>query len=425
MNKKKIICLTLISVFVLSVFLPINGLSDEIKKFDCPEDKISQVVQMINETMLKSYMDELLKLSPRMTGTYGSERSSEFVYDKFSEMGLDVRYHYWSAFGDIWHFAFYKDRNVEATILGSNPDEDVLIFNAHLDTVRVAPGANDDGSGVVAVLAAAKVLSQFEFNRTIKLVTFTGEEIGLRGSTEYVRSEYRKGMDLLVEFNADMIGRATTAETGKRMGISSTEDAKWIVEVAEDVNQNCGLDFEINKYNVTRDSRGYSDYKAFVDYGYESLCFWEGEHDPYMHTENDDINNVNFSYLVNTTRIIVGTLAHLADIQDAHLQINIASPKIGRLYFEDRTLYDFGNEKTVVVNNALICTELKHADNIERVEFYMDEKLMFNDTSEPYQFRLNKLSCGKHKITVIAYESSGEKSIDEKNIFYINLFRNK
>ena len=58
-------------------------------------------------------------------------------------------------------------------------DNSAIIFNAHYDSVAKGPGANDDGSGTVAVLAAAYALSHFDFKRTIKFVTFSGEEIGL------------------------------------------------------------------------------------------------------------------------------------------------------------------------------------------------------------------------------------------------------
>ena len=52
----------------------------------------------------------------------------------------------------------------------------------------------------------------------------------------------------------------------------------------------------------------------FLAYGWESVCCWEGDHDPNFHSAQDNLSNVNISYLVNTTRIIAATLAYLADL---------------------------------------------------------------------------------------------------------------
>ena len=71
-------------------------------------------------------------------------------------------------------------------------------------------------------MAAAFALSQFDFQHSIKLLTFSGEEQGLLGSIEYVEEIYENDENIFVEINADMIGRAVTSEGGKQMGLSIT-----------------------------------------------------------------------------------------------------------------------------------------------------------------------------------------------------------
>ena len=80
-----------------------------------------------------------------------------------------------------------KDRNVIADLPGANPDEIVLI-GAHFDSWDPAQGANDDGSGVAAVLEAARVLKSLGLKprRTIRFAFFSGEEEALLGSRAYV-----------------------------------------------------------------------------------------------------------------------------------------------------------------------------------------------------------------------------------------------
>ena len=389
--------------------------------------KIVEILEKINETMIKNYMQDLLSVSPRMTGTYGCEKAAEYIYQQFKNTGMQTRYHDWESFGNRWNPGFFKAQNVEATLKGTDEnDDEILIFNAHYDTVKVAPGANDDGSGTVAVMAAAYVLSQYQFNRTIKFVTFSGEEIGLRGSRAYVEELYENDTDILVEFNADMIGHAVTSEGGKAMGFSTTEDVEWIPDIIEKLSIEIGLNFQINRGKINREHSGWSDYGPFTKYGYEAVACWGSDRDPNMHEPEDDITNVNISYLVNTTKHIAGVLVYLADFENSQPQIKIANPRRGRLYYEDRTIKDLRFEKTMVFNDVLICTEVKPGDSaIDRVEFYYDGKLKHTDTEIPFQWRLNKFSIWKHDIKVEVYDEQGKNASDTINFYFFNANKNK
>ena len=310
--------------------------------------KITEILDKINETLLQKYMRDLMDIGRRMTGTYGCNKAAKYIYAEFKKLNLNPKMDYWNAFGDNYHKGFYKSQNVEATHKGiDETNDEILMFNAHYDTVRNAPGANDDGSGTVAVLAAAYVLSQYEFNRTIKFVAFSGEEEGLLGSRDYVKKIYSNDENIFLDINADMIGRAVTAEGGRNMGIGATEDSLWILNLIENISTEYGMNFYLRTYQIDRDAdRGYSDYWGFVQYGYESIACWgSSDGDPNYHSENDNYDNINFSYLVNTTRHIVGTLAYLADFENPNPQIKITNPKKGRLYYKDRIFLDFYMKK--------------------------------------------------------------------------------
>ena len=389
--------------------------------------KIAEAVNMVNEPMLKSFLEELVSIGPRMTGTYGCEKAAEYLYEQFQDFGLETRYHNWATINNKLPLRHYKGQNIEATLNGTNKDcEEILIFNAHYDTVKNSPGANDDGSGVAAVLAAAYILNKFEFNRTIKFVAFSGEEVGLIGSRAYVKEIYENNVEILVEFNADMIGYAETVYGGKNITLVPTEDAKILVEDIKSVNNNYGINFNINAGNIITPggSRGGSDYYDFVLYGYEAIAFWESEWNrDYFHNPEDTIEHINFSYFVNVTKLIVGSLAYLADkVEINHPTLRIGSPKRGRLYFEDRTLRIFKHHRTIVIDDVLICTEVKPGDSpIEKVEFYMDNKLKYTDYEKPYQWRINQLSFRKHSIKAVAYDEEGRTSSDEIKFRFINL----
>ena len=293
--------------------------------------------------------------------------------------------------------------------------------------MKISPGANDDGSGTAAVIAAAYVLSHFEFNRTIKFVTFSGEENGLLGSEAYVRELYDNDEEILTEFNADMIGYANTTEGGKRHRIYGTQDALWVFDEIKDVNDNYDIKFNLSHGIVSDTHRGGSDFANFLRYGYETVAFFQSEHNPdYFHTPEDTIEHVNFSYLVNVTKLIVGTLAQIADIDNYYPNVKIAAPKRGRLYFEDRIIRNLKDEYTKIFDNVLFCAEVSPGDApIAKVDFYYDNKLVYSDTEIPFQWRLNKLSIKEHEVKVVVYDELDRTASDSMKFLFINIFKNR
>jgi len=388
--------------------------------------KIIEAIEMVSESLLREYLWELtVNIGPRRTSTYGCEKAAKYLYQQFENMGLDTRYQEWSSWNTNLPYRLFRSENIEATLLGNGDlSDEVLIFNAHYDTVKDAPGAIDDGSGVAAVLMAAYVLRQFDFNRTIKFVTFSGEENGLLGSRAYVNEIYDDDTDVLVEFNADMIGYAVTADEGKNLSVSATEDARWIVDEIKHVSNNYEINLNVQGPWIIQPggNRRGSDYHDFALHGYEAVAFWESGHYEYGHSPEDTIDKVNFSYLVNMTKLIVASLAH--DIDVYYPQIRIGAPRRGRLYYDDRTIKNLKYEKTWVIDNFLICTEVKPGDApIDRVEFFYDGKLLYNDTEMPYQFRLNERSIKKHTIEVILHDEIGRTARDQITFRFTNLYK--
>ena len=397
------------------------------KLIEGDSQKIMEIMDLIDEDLLSEYLAILVGFAPRATGTYGCQQTADYLKSQFQTNGLEVWVQDYTAFGNKWHPRLYKGQNVEGTIRGTQTDSDsCVIFNAHYDTVEETWGANDDGSGTAAVLAASYALSQFEFKHDIKLVGFSGEEFGLLGSQAYSKTMHLQSKDIVVELNADMIGKATSAETGRRMGLSMTEDAGWVADIFTYVNQTKNLDFSFGLGTTERDGRGWSDYFSFCEYGYETVSIWQSEGDEYMHTWGDDLANVNMSYLVNMTRLIAGTLAVLADMDEFPTQIRIQSPSYGGIYFENRLLKQKDRFKALILDDIWVWAEALHGEeNIDYVEFYRDNKLLGIDEDAPYKYEMERFLIGNHRITVKAYDEAGQLlSTDFHDAFFFNLWKN-
>jgi hypothetical protein len=429
----KISCFFIITLLVLQPIVILKTKAKEHQQNDeknnevlNTDEKIQEIIQKINETLVRNFMEYLLfEIGSRYTGTPGCQQAAQYIYEQFEDMGLQVRYQNWSAKINKSDPNPVVSQNVEATQQGMDyNNDDIIIFNAHYDTVKDTVGANDDGSGTVGVLAAAYVLSQYRFNRTMKFVTFSGEEQGLFGSDAYVRELYDSRTPVLVEFNADGIGRATTTEYGRKIRLSVTEDTGWITEIMQNMTKEYGLNFTITTlWKVNRGLPfGFSDYFHFVRHGYESISVWQADGDPNYHSPRDNISNINVSYLVNVTRHIAATMAILADIEVEVPQISLANPRYGKLVYQDNIIKNMTYDTPIVIGETNISAEVQQGVYpIDRVEFYYGNTLLFTDKEKPYEYLLNKRSVGLHMIKVVVYDTKEHSATDKMKIWFVNL----
>src|SRR6187401_3761198 len=112
--------------------------------------------------------------------------------------------------------------NVMATLKGTDPtDKRIFIISGHLDNMRTsvmdrtgdAPGANDDASGVAALMECARIMSKHPFPATVIFVAVSGEEQGLLGSTFMAEKAKREGWNIEGMFTNDIMGSNNSNET--------------------------------------------------------------------------------------------------------------------------------------------------------------------------------------------------------------------
>jgi len=264
---------------------------------------IIDMIQQLDESMILEYLEDLVAFGPRVTETTACEQAGEWIYNEFQSMGLDVRYHSWSNEG-------YDSENIEATLPGLDQTSDeIYIVCGHYDSVPGSPGADDDGSGTIATIAAAYIMSQYSFDHTIRFVTFSGEEQGLLGSERYVQEAYSNGDNIVATLNVDMIGFAETENQGNNIKIYHNDDSNWLVDFTDDIAD------QYNEYiNLNVIPSGWSqgsDHYYFWEYGYDALFYHEYEFNHYYHSPQDTIENMNITYDVKCSRLILATLASL------------------------------------------------------------------------------------------------------------------
>lgn len=105
-------------------------------------------------------------------------------------------------------------RNIEVIIEGSDPSAAIIVVGAHYDTVRGSPGANDNATGVAAVLELARMLKSRPIARSVHLVAFVNEEAPFSysdamGSLQYVRRLRERGQEVAAMLSLETMGYYT------------------------------------------------------------------------------------------------------------------------------------------------------------------------------------------------------------------------
>lgn len=96
--------------------------------------------------------------------------------------------------------------NLIGRLQGDVTDTATIIVDAHFDAAQGVPGADDNGSGVAGMLEAARILSQYKYEKSIQFMGFDLEEAGLLGSRRYATQQMPEWMDLAGVYNFEMIG---------------------------------------------------------------------------------------------------------------------------------------------------------------------------------------------------------------------------
>ena len=250
-----------------------------------------------------------------------NDDAANWIHDQFAAMGygtvqgMDLAFHQYSQSGEI-------RRNVVATLHGDSPE--VVYITGHFDATSptpeiCAPGADDNASGAVAVLEAARVMSLAPggFTRTLKFVAFNGEEQGLRGSRAYVAAVAAQGEEIAGVYNADMIAYRGEDPAPPDSWMFINAQSSFLADIFVDA---VGLYLPgllepiIGGALVTA-----SDHSSIWNYGYPAILVIEsrlygGELSPWYHTCNDLIANYvgEIDFAVHNTQAIIASAAIVA-----------------------------------------------------------------------------------------------------------------
>ena len=207
--------------------------------------------------------------------------------------------------------------NVVATLPGQTQPGKECLITAHYDNTsndpyNYAPGADDNGSGTAAVLTAAHILKDFEFDYTIKFIGFAGEEQGLLGSEAYAQEAYDADDTLVAVYNLDMIAYDWNNDNIIELHAGTGPSSGALADIMIGVINDYSLPLVTQK--ITSGSTGGSDHASFWAYGFPAILGIEDFQDfnSAYHTTGDRVSIFDMQYFTDFAKAGIASLAILA-----------------------------------------------------------------------------------------------------------------
>jgi hypothetical protein len=345
------------------------------------DTEIEAMVREVSADSLKSYINKMVSFGTRHTASSTTDKqrgigaAREWVVQKFNEFGKASNGRM-TAFVDTTNLAPDGRRinvavnlgNAMATLRGTDPADDrIYIISGHLDS-RVsdvmnrtadAPGANDDGSGVAAVLECARIMSKRSFPATIIFLAVSGEEQGLLGAGFLADKAKRLNWNIDGMLNNDIMGSNNSSETNiidntrlrvfseafsvqdtgrvalniRNLGLENDGKARQLARYVKEVGERYADNLEIVMvYRNDRFLRG-GDHTPFVQKGYAAVRFTE-MNENYLHQHQDlrkvkdtvygDLTEfMDFEYLRKNTVVNLACLANLAKAPSVPQEVKV------------------------------------------------------------------------------------------------------
>ena len=313
---------------ILILFLLASTLSCTSQKSGVTDVPPTKYLNTITETDLKTHLYIVAsdEMEGRETGSPGQKKAGNYLIDQykankipFPKGATDYYQKIPAAYLNAKKDENLPDsENIWAYIEGSEKSNEVVIISAHYDHIgmkngEVFNGADDDGSGTVALLEIAQAfkIAKNEGHgpkRSVLILHVTGEEHGLHGSRYYSENPLFPLANTVSDINIDMIGRHDDLHNDSSNYvylIGSDYLSTDLYNICEDANKkyvNLFLDYKFNDRSDPNRFYYRSDHYNFAKNGIPSVFLFNGVHADY-HKATDEVGKIEFDALTKRTQL--------------------------------------------------------------------------------------------------------------------------
>lgn len=295
---------------------------EKLKKID---DDVEPILKMVSTDTIKSWLMNLSSYHTRHSKSRYINEVADWLRGEFVNMGYDDVYFH--TYTENIDGNSYELKNVICNKNGIN-DKRILIC-AHYDS-RIknlgdsesrSPGANDNASGVSAILEIARVIKNQNLMYPLQFVLFSGEEQGLLGSKHYAKFVKDHSIPIYRLINLDMIAYP---ELNPGIVIIERDNHKKPEHNQVKENDDDSIEFgkvmsDMSSYTdlqIHLDSIFNSDYEPFEAQGHVVIGSYDGsaeeDQNPHYHDVSDTPSLIDWNYLTSVTKMVLATVLKVA-----------------------------------------------------------------------------------------------------------------
>lgn len=275
-------------------------------------DSIAERVDKVEEKRIVQAIAQLSSIHSRHSYSMTIDQAVTYLQQEFESFGYATYLHNFAVIGRSL-------QNIVATKAGTGNTGKIIVIGAHYDSIgsqhddpfSLAPGADDNASGIAVMLEVARLLAKISLTDELRFVAFSGEEQGLHGSTAYVQKLQEENVDVKLMINLDMIGypdsqKAIRIEYDQGMTVPTNDKAS---KTYADAMVN--LCHTYTTILPALDRAYASDYEPFEAAGWVIVGLFESDENPNYHRHTDTVDTVDMSYITQAARLTLATLLHI------------------------------------------------------------------------------------------------------------------
>ncbi len=269
------------------------------------DDELQSLLSQVSIDRINHNIEYLVNFKTRYALSEKCNESAKFLFNYFSSLNsYSVAFHNFSI--GIREQQFSK--NIVATKKGTSGNNEFVLLFAHYDSISdaplvSAPGANDNACGVAIMMEIASIINKYSLNRSLILIAFSGEELGLLGSRAWVNDNNEILGDAIAGICLDGVGR------GEKISIIFADEESRILA---DLVLNISIKLGFENFEKVNDHRGLTgtDSGAFFGRSVKVIRLWDMDR-TYIHTTKDLPEILYPNHLIETTNVILASLFYL------------------------------------------------------------------------------------------------------------------
>lgn len=400
---------------------------------------LQTIVNMVDSISLKNKLEGIVGVRHFASNPAGLTKLRDTLQNNFIRNNLEA---------EIQNFNWQSGNNtvaaenIHAVKKGLTAEPLTYILDAHYDGVPLSPAADDNGSGIAAMLEIMHILKAYQFKKSLRYIGFDLEESGLIGSNRYVQNGIKPYEQIQGVINFEMIGfysnepntqiipngfdflfpRAVQQidadeRRGNFISVVGNQNSSALANAFSSASLNYVPALKTIELivpgngQIAPDLRR-SDHASFWDAGIQALMITDGANfrNPNYHTANDTLGSLNFEFMQNVTKGALATLLNLLEIMHAGYDTYDVSE-----IAHAQHIHDFPCNVALFPNPAKHKLSLK-ISNCAKEEIRLkifdvggkkqkEQVLKLNESTQIYEIEIADLVAGKYLILLQNHES--------------------